>query len=440
MGTTTTSSWLGMNVARSILYRAPAGQVAALQRQGRMNAVASVPPFAGPRGLLAPLRHGRCPIPSRRSARSTRRTGPPTSTIRSTSTCRRSTCTTTSCGSGPIPTSTPTTSSTRSGCGSSAPTRTSPTRSTGRPPAPMPAPTTGCVEWQPTQDPAPGFVVFARGWHRPAWLSGQALAVYALALVGAPVLAWRRRRSDPALAGTLAVLWWTTAYACHDVLTRRDRGERALPVRTRPGADRPGRRGGHRRGACGLVEVAAEGAGGHHLRRCGHHPDRARIVPPSGPGGRAGGREVLGLARLLALGRPIGGRRGVQRRTSSDGCRLGGRDEWGAIPRRGVGRVRVRLGVGPSPGVRRRRSHQVLPTSAAWRVRRRRTVHRSIGRIARHLKRFPELARDQGRCGSGRAGTGPDVESELGDRRAGRGPAATRRPAWRCGRRRPTGR
>jgi len=69
------------------------------------------------------------------------------------------------------------------------------------------------VEWQPTEDPAPGFVVFSRGWHRPAWLSGQALAVYALALVGAPVLAWRRRRSDPALAGTLAVLWWTTAYA-----------------------------------------------------------------------------------------------------------------------------------------------------------------------------------------------------------------------------------
>jgi ribose/xylose/arabinose/galactoside ABC-type transport system permease subunit len=56
-------------------------------------------------------------------------------------------------------------------------------------------------------------VVFRRGWHRQAWLSGQALAVYALALFGAPVVAWRRRRSDPALAGTLAVLWWTTAYA-----------------------------------------------------------------------------------------------------------------------------------------------------------------------------------------------------------------------------------
>ncbi len=57
------------------------------------------------------------------------------------------------------------------------------------------------VEWQPVQDPAPGFVVFARGWHRPAWLSGQAMAIYALALVGVPVLVWRRRRDDPALAG-----------------------------------------------------------------------------------------------------------------------------------------------------------------------------------------------------------------------------------------------
>ena len=48
VGTTTTSSWLGMNLARSVLYRAPAGQIAALQRQGRMSAIASVPPFAGP--------------------------------------------------------------------------------------------------------------------------------------------------------------------------------------------------------------------------------------------------------------------------------------------------------------------------------------------------------------------------------------------------------
>jgi hypothetical protein len=69
------------------------------------------------------------------------------------------------------------------------------------------------VEWQPVQDPAPGFVVFARGWHRPGWLSGQAMAVYALAVIGVPVLVWRRRRCDPALAGTLAVLWLTTSYA-----------------------------------------------------------------------------------------------------------------------------------------------------------------------------------------------------------------------------------
>jgi len=39
------------------------------------------------------------------------------------------------------------------------------------------------------------------------------MAVYALAIFGAPILAWRRRRADPALAGTVLVLWWTTAYA-----------------------------------------------------------------------------------------------------------------------------------------------------------------------------------------------------------------------------------
>jgi hypothetical protein len=69
------------------------------------------------------------------------------------------------------------------------------------------------VEWQPDQDPAPGLVVFNRSWHRPAWLSGQAMAVYALAGLGVPVLAWRRRRSDPAMTATLAVLWVTTFYA-----------------------------------------------------------------------------------------------------------------------------------------------------------------------------------------------------------------------------------
>ena len=48
VGTTTTSSWLGMNLARSVLFKAPADQVAALQRQGRLDALASVPAFAGP--------------------------------------------------------------------------------------------------------------------------------------------------------------------------------------------------------------------------------------------------------------------------------------------------------------------------------------------------------------------------------------------------------
>jgi hypothetical protein len=47
-GTTTTSSWLGMNLARSVLYKAPPAEIAALQRQGVLTSLASVAPFSGP--------------------------------------------------------------------------------------------------------------------------------------------------------------------------------------------------------------------------------------------------------------------------------------------------------------------------------------------------------------------------------------------------------
>lgn len=69
------------------------------------------------------------------------------------------------------------------------------------------------VEWQPAEDPAPGLAVFDRSRWQWSWLSLQTTAVTLLALVAAPVLAWRRRRRDPAVAGALAVLWWTALYA-----------------------------------------------------------------------------------------------------------------------------------------------------------------------------------------------------------------------------------
>jgi len=212
VGTTTTSSWLGMNLARSVLFRAPADQIAELQRQGRMNAVASVPPFAKPTDYTPTYVHAR-PDPVAAVGALTKSDGSPNynnplyvavssqylhddlAWIRAHPAAYADDVTG-ALGVWFVGTDQNFTNSV------DWPTVRAYARFYDR-----------AVEWQPTQDPAPAFALFARGWHRPQWLSVQAMAAYALALVGAPVLAWRRRRSDPALAGTVAVLWWTTAYA-----------------------------------------------------------------------------------------------------------------------------------------------------------------------------------------------------------------------------------
>ncbi|HEX4245086.1 MAG TPA: hypothetical protein VHY77_05925, partial [Acidimicrobiales bacterium] len=69
------------------------------------------------------------------------------------------------------------------------------------------------VEWQPAVDPGAADVALLSIPSSLSWLSIQAIAVYVLTLFGAPILLWRRRRVDPAFAGTVAVLWWTTFYA-----------------------------------------------------------------------------------------------------------------------------------------------------------------------------------------------------------------------------------
>jgi hypothetical protein len=211
-GTTTTSSWLGMNLARSVLYRAPSGQITALQREGRMNAVASIPPFAGPEVYAPKYVHAeRNPIAAvgelHKVNGSTNFNNPLYITVSSlylhddlawiqAHPHEYLDDVWNSVGVWMVGTDQNFTDSVN-----------------------WPAVRTyarlydRAVEWQPVQDPAPGFVVFARGWHRPGWLSGQAMAVYLLAGLGAPVLAWRRRWSDPVMAATLTVLWWTTLYA-----------------------------------------------------------------------------------------------------------------------------------------------------------------------------------------------------------------------------------
>ena len=69
------------------------------------------------------------------------------------------------------------------------------------------------VEWQPVIDPAAALVIFTHTTSPLSWLSLQAVLVYAVALIGAPVLVWRRRRSGVVLTGSMAVSGWTTFYA-----------------------------------------------------------------------------------------------------------------------------------------------------------------------------------------------------------------------------------
>jgi hypothetical protein len=212
VGTTTTSSWLGMNLAKSILFMAPADQIAELQRQGRMNALASIPSFAGPQ-VYSPRYVTAVPstIPAvgalYKADGATNFNNPLYVHVSSlylhddlawihAHPHEYADDVLASLGVWFVGTDQNFTDSVNW------PATRDYARVYDR-----------VVEWQPTEDPAPGLVVFHRHWHRASWLSGQAMAVYAAALLGAPVLAWRRRRSDPAVAGTLAVLWWTTAYA-----------------------------------------------------------------------------------------------------------------------------------------------------------------------------------------------------------------------------------
>ncbi len=212
VGTTTTSSWLGMNLAKSVLFRAPPDQVAELQRQGRLGPIASVPPFAGP-DVYSPRYVVAVPSPvpavgALHKADGATNFNNPLYVAVSSQYLHEDLVwirahpheyaddVLEAVGVWMVGTDQNFTDSVNW------PAVRSYARLYDR-----------VVEWQPVQDPAPGIVTFSRNWHRTVWLSWQAIAVYALALAGAPVVAWRRRRQDPAVAGTVAVLWLTTAYA-----------------------------------------------------------------------------------------------------------------------------------------------------------------------------------------------------------------------------------
>ncbi len=210
-GTSTTSSWLGMNVARSVLFEAPPDSVARLERQGTLTPLASVPAFGPPSAYIPRFVH-----PTRQSDQAlgalfkadgaTNFNNPIYITVSSRYLHDDLAYITARPGDylGDI--------------GAAiqvwlVPSDQNFTNSQDWPAVRgYAAVYDRVVEWQPVTDPAAAEVVFD---HRPSplsWLSLQAVAVYSLSLLGIPVLIWRRRRV-PATAGTLTVLWWTTAYA-----------------------------------------------------------------------------------------------------------------------------------------------------------------------------------------------------------------------------------
>jgi len=210
-GTTTTSSWLGMNLARSVLFKAPPATVAVLERQGTLGPLALVPAF-GPPSAYVP-RFAR-PTPQADQALgalfkadgATNFNNPIYITV--SSQYLHDDLAYIAARPGQYLTDVD-----RAVQVWLVPSDQNFANSPDWPAVRgYAALYDRVVEWQPVMDPAAAEVVFDRRPSPLSWLSLQAVAVYALALLGTPVLVWRRRR-DPATAGTLLILWSTTAYA-----------------------------------------------------------------------------------------------------------------------------------------------------------------------------------------------------------------------------------
>jgi hypothetical protein len=211
-GTTTTSSWLGMNVARQVLYQAPPSVVAKLEHQGTLTPLASVPAFGAPRTYVPRFVR---PTPSSVAAvgalykkdGATNFNNPIYISVSSQYLhddiayimARPSEYV------GDVNLSVQVWL---------VPSDQNFTNSLNWPHVRGYASFYDkAVEWQPVVDPGAANIVFAKTPSSLSWLSLQAIAVYVLTLIGAPILLWRRRRVDRAFAGTVAVLWWTTVYA-----------------------------------------------------------------------------------------------------------------------------------------------------------------------------------------------------------------------------------
>ena len=212
-GTTSTSSWLGMNLARDVLYKAPPSQITALERAGTLTPLASLPPFQGP-GTYVPrfVKPGHTGTPALdqlyKDDGSPNFNNPLYASL--SSQYLRDDLAFIAAHPGEY--ATDVNISVRNWFTATDQNFTPVanwhlikgyTQIYDR-----------SVEWQPRIAPAVAFVAFFG--HKPpalGTLSYQAVLMYGLTLIGLPVIAWRRRRDDAALAGTLAFLWFTVGYA-----------------------------------------------------------------------------------------------------------------------------------------------------------------------------------------------------------------------------------
>ncbi len=212
-GTTTTSSWLGMNLARMVLYKAPPAQLRALERQGRLSTLASVPSFGTPDHYVpryVRTRHtGVAALDELLKADGAANFNNPLYIDISS---QYLSADLTYIRAHPAVYAADLELDAR--------VWVSPTDenfsdlSNWKRLEGYTKVYDRYVGWQPHIDPVlPLLAVFAHVDPPTDWLSYQAVALMAVTLAAVPVLAWRRRRGAPDQAAGLAFVWVTTTYA-----------------------------------------------------------------------------------------------------------------------------------------------------------------------------------------------------------------------------------
>ena len=212
-GTASTSSWLGMNLARDVLYKAPRTQIITLEKNGTLTPLAGLPPFQNPDTyvprFVTPGHTGTPALDQLYKADGSANFNNPLYASLSSQYLRDDLA---FIAAHPGEYETDVNISVRNWFTATDQNFT---------------PVANwhlikgytqiydqSVEWQPRIAPAVAFVAFFA--HKPpalGTLSYQAVILYGLTLIGLPVIVWRRRKDDPAVAGTLAFLWFTVGYA-----------------------------------------------------------------------------------------------------------------------------------------------------------------------------------------------------------------------------------